>query len=76
MLFPRGIDRNIMIIEDIKIFSQNVWKNNLIINTILVTQYSFNVIFIQELSWVTICSIPSSKSEEGEALVGVPNHPN
>jgi len=23
-----------------------------------------------------ICSIPSSKSKEGEELVGVPNHPN
>ena len=48
----------------------------MIINTILETQYSFDVIFIQELSWVTICSIPSSKSEEEEALVKVPNHPN
>jgi len=65
-----------MIIKDIKIFLQNMWKNNLIVNTILETQHFFDVIFIQEQSWVTICSIPSSKSEEEEALVGVPNHPN
>jgi len=38
-----------MIIKDIKIFSQNMWKNNLIVNTILETQYSFDIIFIQEL---------------------------
>ena len=37
-----------MIIKDIKIFSQNVWKNNMIVNTILKTQFFFDVIFIQE----------------------------
>jgi len=35
-----------MIIKEIKIFSQNMWKNNSIVNTILETQFSFNVIFI------------------------------
>jgi len=65
-----------MIIKDIKIFSQNVWKNNLIINTILETQFEFNIVFIQEPFWSTICFIPSSKSRDSEELVGVPNHPN
>jgi len=65
-----------MIIKDLKKFSQNVWKNNSIVNTILKTQYSFNVIFIQELSCITICSLPSLKSKEGEELVEVSNHPN
>ena len=65
-----------MIIKDIKIFSQNMWKNNLIVNTILKTQFFSNVIFIQELSWTAICSILSSRSIEGKELVGVPNHPN
>ena len=37
-----------MIIKDIKIFLQNVWKNNLIVNTILETQFEFNIVFIQE----------------------------
>jgi len=43
---------------------------------ILETQFSFNIIFIQESFQTTICSIPSSKSKEGEELVGVPNYPN
>jgi len=65
-----------MIIKDIKIFIQNVWKNNLIINIILETQFEFDIVFIQEPSWSTIHSIPSSKSRDSEKLVGVPNHPN
>ena len=39
-----------MILNKIKIFSQNIWKNNFIINIILEMQTSFNIIFIQELS--------------------------
>jgi len=65
-----------MIIKDIKIILQNIQKNNLVVDTILKTQFSFNIIFIQELSWSTICSILSSKSKEGKELVGVLNHPN
>ena len=65
-----------MIIKNIKIFSQNMQKNNLIINTILETRFEFDIIFIQELSWSTICSISNSKSQEGEELVGISNHPN
>ena len=65
-----------MIIKNIKIFSQNVQKNNLIINTILETCFEFNVVFIQEPFWSTIHAILSSKSRDGKELVGVPNHPN
>jgi len=65
-----------MISKNIKIFLQNVCKNNSIINTILETQISFDIIFIQELSWSSIRSIPSSTSCEGIKLVGVPNYPN
>ena len=36
----------------------------------------FNIIFIQEPPWLTICSIPSSLSNEGETIVGASNHPN
>ena len=39
-----------MIVKDLKIFSQNIWKNYFIINTILKVNYNFNIIFIQELS--------------------------
>ena len=68
-----------MICDIIKIFSQNVqniWKNSLIVNIILENQMSFNIVFIQEPSWSTICTIPSSTSCEEEKLVGVPHHPN
>jgi len=65
-----------MIIKDLRIFSQNVWKNNLIMNTILKLKVEYNIIIIQELSWSTIQTIPSSRSCEGESLVGVVNHSN
>ena len=65
-----------MIIKNIKIFLQNMWKNNLIINTILETQFEFDILFIQEPSWLTICSIPSSKSKDGKELIRVPNYSN
>jgi len=65
-----------MIFKFLKIFSQNVWKNNLIVNTILELKVDFNIIFIQEPFWSTICTIPSSRNCEGESLVGIANHPN
>jgi len=62
--------------KDIKIFSQNIHKNKFVINTILERQDTFDIIFIQELSWSFIHSIPNSKSKEGEELVRVLNYPN
>ena len=46
-----------MIYNNLKIFSQNVCKNTLIVNTILETHSYFNIIFIQELLWSIIHSI-------------------
>ena len=43
-----------MICNVLKIFSQNIQKNNLIVNTILETQSAFNIMFIQEPPWLTI----------------------
>ena len=37
-----------MICNILNIFSQNVQKNNLIINTILETQLAFDIVFIQK----------------------------
>ena len=37
-----------MIYDNLRIFSQNVQKNSLIVNTILETQSQFDIIFIQE----------------------------
>ena len=62
--------------KEIKIFSQNFCKNNFVVNTILETQSSFDIIFIQEPLWSTIQFIPSSKCKEREELVRVLNYPN
>jgi len=43
---------------------------------ILETHFEFDVLFIKELSWSIIHSIPSSKSRVGEELVRVPSYPN
>ena len=60
----------------LKFFSQNVRKNKLIINTILKTQYWYNIIFIQELLWSIIHSISSPNNCDVKSLVGIPHHPN
>jgi len=65
-----------MIFKNLKVFSQNVQKNNLIVNTILKLKADFNIIFIQEPAWSTICTILSSRNCKGESLVGIANHPN
>jgi len=65
-----------MIIKHINIFSQNVYKNNLLTNTILEAQRNFDIIFIQEPPWSIIQFIPSSSNQEREELVGIPNYPN
>ena len=65
-----------MILNNLKIFSQNIQKNNLIINTVFKVNSNFNIIFIQEPSWSTIQSIPSSSNCKKESLVGVTNHLN
>ena len=65
-----------MICDILKLFSQNVRKNKLIINTILETQFSYNIIFFQEPLWSIIYSIPSSNSHKGELLVGILHYPN
>ena len=62
-----------MIVNKLNIFSQNVCKNSLIVNSILKTHNHFNIVFIQELLWFAIQSIPSSASNEEEVLVGASN---
>ena len=65
-----------MIYNNLKIFSQNVCKNTLIVNTILETHSYFNIIFIQELLWSIIRFIPSLTSSKEDSLVGAPHHSN
>ena len=43
---------------------------------ILKTNNNFNIIFIQELFWITLWSIPSPFTCEGDLLVEVVNYPN
>ena len=62
-----------MILKDLKVFLQNVWENN---SSILEINYDFDIILIQEPSWTTIRSIPSSEKCEDTLLIGIPNHPN
>jgi len=45
-------------------------------NTILKVKANFDIVFIQEPSWSTICSIPSSRNCEEEFLVSVVNYSN
>ena len=65
-----------MILKELKIFSQNIQKNNFIINTILEVNQDFDIIFIQEPLWMTIRNIPSTTNAKGTPLIDVPNHPN
>ena len=65
-----------MIVSKLRIFSQNVHKNSLILNTILETQSQFDIILIQEPPWSEIRKIPSSSNCKGEPLVGTCHHPN
>ena len=65
-----------MIVENLKIFLQNVHKNSLLVNTLLKTLTHFDIILIQEPPWSEICKIPSSLNCEGDPLMGSGHHPN
>ena len=65
-----------MIVKNLKIFSQNVCKNSLVVNTILETQNQFDIILIQEPPWSEICKIPSTTSCDREPLMETCRHPN
>ena len=65
-----------MIVHNLKIFSQNVRKNSLILNTILETQHHFDIILIQEPPWSEIRKISCSTNCDGEPLRGTCHHPN
>jgi len=65
-----------MIIKNLKIFSQNIRKNSLIVNIILKLLTHFDIILIQEPPWSEIQKIPSSLNCEGDHLIGSVHHPN
>ena len=66
----------LMIVNKIRIFSQNVRKNSFVLNTILETLNQFDIILIQEPPWSEIRKIPSCSNCEGEPLIGTCHHPN
>ena len=65
-----------MILKNFRVFSQNVWKNKLLTNTVLEINKDFNIILIQEPPWSTIWSIPSSMSKEDKTIIRAPNYPD
>jgi len=65
-----------MILKNLKVFLQNVWKNKLLTNTLLEINKDFDIIFIQEPSWLIICSIPCLLSEEGISIVKASHYLN
>ena len=67
---------NIKIVRNLKIFSQNVRKNSIVLNTILETLFHFDIILIQESPWSEIRKIPSSSNCDGDPLMGTCHHPN
>ena len=65
-----------MIVENIKIFLQNVRKNSLLVNTLLEILIHFDIILIQDPPWSEIHKIPSSSNCKGDLLMGTSHHPN
>ena len=65
-----------MIVRNLKVFSQNIRKNSLIINTILETNNHFDIILIQEPPWFEIRKIPSTSNCDGDPLMDTCHHPN
>ena len=65
-----------MIYNTLKIFSQNVCKNTLTVNTILKTHCYFDIILIQEPPQSIIRSISSLTCSKEEVLARASHHPN
>ena len=65
-----------MIVQNLRVFLQNIRNNSLIVNVLLETQTQFDIIFIQEPLWSEIHKIPSASSSEGEDLIETSYYPN
>jgi len=65
-----------MILKSLKILSQNVHKNLLIVHSLLEMQNHYDIILIQEPPWSEIRKVPSSSNSEGDPLIGTTHHPN
>ncbi len=57
--------------------SFNVAKNFLLVDSLLnLLVNEFDILFLQEPAWRTICMAPSTVSREGDEVVGAPRHPS
>ena len=56
--------------------SHNFQKNRILTDIILENKKDFDILFIREPPWSFIQNIPSSSSEEGDKVIGAPNHPD
>jgi len=65
-----------MIIKNLRIFSQNVRKNSVIVTFLLESLTQYNIILIQKLPWSEIRKITSTLCSEGQPLMGTCHHPN
>ena len=60
----------------IRIYSQNVRKNYVLVDSLLESQKDlYDILFIQEPLWNFIRSAPSTLSTGGQEVVGAPIHP-
>ena len=58
------------------IYSQNVWKNYVLVNSLLESQKDlYDILFIQEPPWNFIQFVPSTSCPGGQEIVGAPIHP-
>ena len=58
------------------IYSQNVQKNYVLVDSLLEFQKDlYDILFIQELLWNFIQFVPSTSSPGGQEVIGAPIHP-
>ena len=65
-----------MIIKNLRIFSQNIQKNSVIVTSLLESLTQYDIILIQELPWSEIRKILSTLCSKSEPLMGTCHHPN
>ena len=65
------------ITDRIRIYSQNVWKNYVLLDSLLESQKDlYDILFIQEPPWNFIHVAPSTTASGGDEVVGAPIHPD
>ena len=61
----------------IRIYSQNVWKNYVLVDSLLESQKDlYDILFIQKPPWNFIRLALSTTASRGDEVVGAPIHPD